>query len=158
MRKRKINPEYLRRITSSEIRDEKLDALVLANALREFSSNYLAGILTVSINGQANGFVNLKMPVVSYVIRLLCEEAVDEMVECTVNLGEKLVIETTYPAISNHELTANVVKIARFAGFKVDREGDILIFSANIETTAVLHIYAVSSDEILHWLVTTYNM
>lgn len=158
MRKRKINPEYLRRITASDVNDERMDAYALASTLKGFSNEYLAGLLTVQVTGEAMGYVNLKLPVVSYLVRLLCEEAEDEPVECTVTLGEKLVIRSTYPMIHNHELTAQVVGIARYAGFKVERDGDILIFSTPIHTSAIMQIYAISSDTFMQWLVTTYNM
>lgn len=158
MRKRKINPEYLRRITASDVKDDRMDAYALASTLKGFSSEYLAGLLTVEVSGEAMGYVNLKLPVVSYLVRLLCEEAEDEPVECKVTLGEKLVISSTYPMIHNHELTAQVVNIARYAGFKVERDGDILIFSTPIHISAIMQIYAVSSDIFMQWLVTTYNM
>ena len=41
MRKRKINPQYLRRITSQDVKDESIDTLEFADSLKRFADEYL---------------------------------------------------------------------------------------------------------------------
>ena len=58
MRKRKINPQYLRRITSQDVKDESIDTLEFADSLKRFADEYLGGIMSISIEGVARGSVS----------------------------------------------------------------------------------------------------
>lgn len=158
MIKRKINAEYLKKILASDVRKTNLDTLDLTEAMKRFATEYLSGIMSLEIVGYANGYVTLNMQVFSYLVRLLCEDAEDEPVRCTVSLTDKMTIETTYPGIKNHELTAYLIRVAKLVGFSVERVGDILFFSIDIIPSTVMKIYATSTDEIMDWLVTTHKM
>ena len=158
MQKRKINKEYLHTILSSNVKDSKLDVITFADTLKRFADEYLKGLINLRISGYSGGYTELKIPVVSYFIRLLCEEADDEPVECEILLGDNLTIKTTYPKIRDHEKTAFLIRVAKFAGFNVDRDVDLLIFTSDIRITSVMQIYAISSDELMYWLVTTHKM
>ena len=158
MKKRRINKEYLRRITSRDIKNSNLTAIELANTVQSFAHGYLTGMMKVDITGTSLGEVALNMPVFSYLIRLICEEATDEPATCSIALSDKLVMRVGYPAIDDDEMTAYLVQVARLVGFKVDREGDTLIFSTDIRITSIMHVYATSSDELMDLLITTYNM
>ena len=159
MKKRKINPEYLRMITGMDVRESDIDAESLALTLREFANGYLGGLISLSIEGHAIGTVNLNLPVLSYFVRLLCEDAEDEPVECSVTLGDDIIIKVTnYPMIASIYSTAHLLDIAKFVGFKVQRIGNTLIFKAAVRTSTVMKVYANTIDELMHWLITTYNM
>ena len=103
MQKRKINKEYLHTILSSNVKDSKLDVITFADTLKRFADEYLKGLINLRISGYSGGYTELKIPVVSYFIRLLCEEAEDEPVECEILLRDNLTIKTTYPKIRDHE-------------------------------------------------------
>ena len=158
MARPRISQEKLNRILSSKIKDVELDSQDLADTLKSFGDDYLDGLISVKTVGYANGKVNIKLPVFSYFIRLLCEDAYDETVKCTITLDDYLTITTTYPSIKDNEKTALLISVASFAGFKPSRDGDILSFKTKIHTTNVLHIYAISSDEIMDTLVSVYRM
>ena len=158
MKKRKINKEYLHSITSIDIRKSTVDAGELISTLERFAHGYLSGLMQVEVTGTARGEVTLHTPAFSYLIRLICEEATDEPATCAVTLSDKLVMHIGYPAIQNDELTAYLVQVARLVGFKVEREGDVLIFSTDIRITSIMHVYATSSDELMDLLIRTYNM
>ena len=153
-----ISKEKLNRILASDVRDIDLDAHDMASTLSNFGSDYLNGLISVTTVGYANGKISIKLPVFSYLVRLLCEDATDETVKCTILLDDFLTIRTTYPSIHDHAKTALLIKIAKFAGFTVDRDGDILIFKTKIQTTDTMRIYANSSNEIMYMLVTLYEM
>ena len=158
MIKRKINKENLRRILASDVKNKELDALDLALTLKNFADGLMREALEVEIIGNANGHVNVKLPVLSYLVRLLCEAAHDTPAQCTVTLADSLEIKTLYPDISNTVHTAYLIEVAKLAGFKVTREDDILYFTTDIVRSYVMKIYAVSSDEIMDWLVKVSQM
>ena len=91
-------------------------------------------------------------------IRLLYEEVEGNPVECTVTLDDDFIIETTYPKIKDHKMTAYLISVASLVGFKADRRGDTLVFRAKITPSHLLKVYATSTDEIMDWLVLTYRM
>ncbi len=159
MRKRKINPEYLRRITGMDVRNSDIDAEGLAITLREFANGYLGGLISLSVEGRATGTVSLNLPVLSYFVRLLCEDAEDEPVECSVTLGDDIIIKVpNYPMITSIYSTAHLLDVAKLVGFKVQRVGNTLIFKAAVRTSTVMKVYANTMDELMYWLITTYNM
>ena len=158
MIKRKIDPKYLRMILSPETPNKNLDALDFALSLKKFAEGLMRGTLEVEVIGNASGEVPLKMTVVSYLIRLLCEAADTEPARCTVTLADTLEVKTEYPAIDDIERTAYLIDVAKLAGFKVTRKDDTLFFKVAISTSAIMKIYAVSSDEIMYWLVKTSQM
>ena len=158
MIRREINSEYLNKLLAPGVRSSALDASGLTDALVRFSKEYLAGVMTLRIEGFPNGYVMLNTQVLSYLVRLLCTDAKDEPITCNVVIDDKLTIETTYPNIEDHEMTSHLIKVAKLVGFKADRRGDILIFSADITPSLSMKIYATSTDEIMDWLVLTYLM
>ena len=159
MRKRKINPQYLRRITSQDVKDESIDTLEFADSLKRFADEYLAGIMSISIDGVARGSVTLKLPVASYLIRLLCECGdSDEFIEARISLGDELTLSVSYKNPCPSEDVAQIVKVAKLAGFEVKRYGNLLFFSADVSITSIMQIYAVSAEEFFEMLVITHKM
>ena len=159
MRKRKINPQYLRRITSQDVKDEAIGTLEFADSLKRFANEYLGGIMSISIDGVARGSVNLKLPVASYLIRLLCKCGDnDEFIEANISLGDKLTLSVNYQHQCPTEDVAEIVKVARLAGFEAERVGNTLRFSASVSITSIMQIYAVSAEDFFDMLVTTHKM
>lgn len=159
MRKRKINPQYLRRITSQYVKDESIDTLEFADSLKRFADEYLGGIMSIGIDGVARGSVSLKLPVASYLIRLLCECGdSDEFIEARISLKDELTLSVSYKNQCPPEDVAEIVKVARLAGFEVKRDGNSLFFSADISITSIMQIYAVSAEEFFEMLVITHKM
>ena len=159
MRKRKINPQYLRHITSQEIKDEAIDANDFAYSLDRFAREYLNGLVDFSIIGTSMGFVNLKLPVTSYLIRLIAEcESGDEVINLDISLSDAFTMTATYKSPCMTEDVAHIVNIARLAGFEVSRDGNSLIFKACILTTSILQVYATSVEDFYSMLVTTFKM
>lgn len=159
MRKRKINPQYLRRITSQDVKDESIDTLEFADSLKRFADEYLGGIMSIGIDGVARGSVSLKLPVASYLIRLLCECGdSDEFIEARISLKDELTLSVSYKNQCPPEDVAEIVKVARLAGFEVKRDGNSLFFSADISITSIMQIYAVSAEEFFEMLVITHKM
>ena len=158
MARPRISQEKLDRILSINNKDIDLDSHDLALTLKNFGADYLKGLIDVKTVGYANGKVYVKLPVFAYFVRLLCEDAYDETVKCTITLDDDLTITTTYPSIRDNEKTALLISVAAYAGFKASRDGDILTFKTKIHTASVLHIYAISSDDIMDMLVSVYNM
>ena len=159
MRKRKINETYLRQILAPDVRDEMIDASVFSATLGEFVGEYLCGIATLETSGDANGKVRLKLPVVSYLIRLLAE-GIDEgeTISFSITIDENLTLMASYPRLPCVDDTALIVKVARLAGFDVKRKGESLYFTAKMQTSAIMHVYASSSEEFMYYLVTTRKM
>ena len=159
MRKRKINPQYLRSITSQDVRDEEIAALDFAKALEEFASEYLGGIMDISIEGASSGSVRLNLPVSSYLIRLLCECGdSDDTVSAKIHLSDTLIISVDYKSKRPTDDVAHMVKVARLAGFEVSRTDTSLTFKADIKLTSIMQVYAVSTKNFRDMLVITYQM
>ena len=159
MKKRKINPSYLRAITSHEVKDETIDTLDFTLSIKEFAEDYLRGIMTVKIEGEPKGKVALKLPVVSYLIRLLCENVEDdEMLEINISIGDTLVMQADYETLGSTEDVVHLVKVAKYAGFEVERSKNTFKFIGKIKLSPIMQIYAVSSSYFKDMLVTTYNM
>ena len=159
MRKRKINTQYLRHITSQEVKDEAMDALEFAISLKRFADEYLRGIMSISIDGTSRGHVKLKLSVASYLVRLICECGDnDDFIEASISLGDKLTLSVNYKNPCPAEDVAQIVKVARFAGFEVARNGNSLFFSTDVTITAIMQIYATSGDDFYDMLVTTHKM
>ena len=159
VRKRKIDQTYLRQILSPEVRDEEIDALGFATTLSDFINEYLRGIAAAKITGAANGKVSLKLPVVSYLVRLLAEGVDDDgALDFKISLGEKMVIEARFTRLPNVDEAAHIVKVARLAGFNVKREAESLYFSVGIRATSIMQIYATSSEDFMHQLIITFKM
>ena len=73
VRKRKINPQYLKHITAQDVRSEEISALDIVKSITAFSEEYLGGIIELEVKGSSTGTVHLNLPVTSYLLRLICE-------------------------------------------------------------------------------------
>ena len=159
MKKRKINPTYLRAITASDVKDAPIDALDLAISIKEFAEEYLRGIMTVSIEGTSRGNANLKLPVATYLVRLLCETAADDaMVDVNILLGDEIVMKAHFEELKDVEDVAYMVRVAKLAGFEVTRDGKSFSFSCAVKSDSIMKVYAASMIDFKNMLVTTYKM
>lgn len=159
MKKRKINPQYLRHITSQDVKDDSIDTYEFIESLKRFADEYLGGIMSVSVDGAPRGYVNLKLPVASYLIRLICECGdSDEFIEVKITVGDELTLSVCYKNPCPAEDVAEIVKVARLAGFKVTRANNSIFFSADISITSIMQIYAISAEDFFNILVTTHKM
>lgn len=159
MRKRKINPQHLKRIVAQDVNDEKIAALDFAISLKKFTDEYLRGILKLDVTGTSPGTVSLKLPVASYLVRLLCECGdSDELIEASLELSDEMTLSVNYSFSCPSDDVAHIVQVARLAGFRVERDGGVLIFKAPITSEAVMRIYAVSSSDFQNMLVYAYKM
>ena len=159
MRKRKINPQHLKRIVAQDVNDEKIAALDFAISLKKFTDEYLRGILKLDVTGTSPGTVSLKLPVASYLVRLLCECGdSDELIEASLELSDEMTLSVNYSFSCPSDDVAHIVQVARLAGFRVERDGGVLIFKAHITSEAVMRIYAVSSSDFQNMLVYAYKM
>ena len=159
MRKRKINPQYLKRIVAQDVNDEKIAALDFAIILKRFADEYLKGIFELNINGTAAGTVSLKLPVASYLIRLLCECGDrDELIRASLSLSDEMTLSVSYVFACPTDDVAKIVKVAKLAGFSVERTVSTLIFKAPIKSESVMYIYAVSGSDFQDMLVYAYKM
>lgn len=158
MKKRKINPEYLRHITSSDVKNEAIDALDFALSIKRFAEEYLDGIVTVNVEGQSEGTLSLKLPVVSYLVRLMSEGTDDGTLMVKISLGEKIILNATFDPMPSTNDTVHIISVAKLAGFDVTRDGDTLLFSADIKAIHIMKIYAISSNDFADLLKLTYKM
>lgn len=158
MKRRQINREYLIRITSPSVKDSPIDAFELAKSIEHFAKEHLEGILTVKIEGSSMGKLMLKLPVVSYMIRLIAEAAVDEAVNVTIILDEEFTVKANFPTVPSLEDTIHLINVAKLSGFEVRREGNVFFYSTPITISPIMQVYAISGDEIMDLLITTYNM
>ena len=158
MKKRKINPEYLRHITSSDVKNKAIDALDFALSIKRFAEEYLDGIITVYVEGQSEGTLSLKLPVVSYLVRLMSEGTDDGTLMVKISLGEKIILNATFDPMPSTNDTVHIISVAKLAGFDVTRDGDTLLFSADVKSSHVMKIYAVSSEDFADLLALTYKM
>ena len=158
MKKRKINPEYLRNITSGETKNEAIDSLDFALSVKRFADEYLEGILSVSIAGQSEGTLSLKLPVVPYLIRLMSESSDDGRVTVNILLGEMVTMHAQFDPMPSINDTVHMINVARLAGFEIIRDGNTLSFSAEAKSSHILKIYAVSSNDFADLLALTYKM
>ena len=159
MRKRKINQEYLRRITSTEIRNDRMDALAFALSIKEFAEEYLGGLVTVEISGDRPGTVNLNMPAVSYLIRLITMITDDdELINLKINLDDNMTLEARFHELTDVPGVVHIVDVGRLAGFSVERSGNTLYFIAKIRSSNIMQIYATSNEDFKNLLIETHNM
>ena len=159
MKKRKINKQYLRKITSPEIKPTPLDALDFATTVQRFAKDYLRGIMTVEICGTPSGRVNVNIHVTSYLIRLLCDGIDDdEMVEVIFHFDDEMRIEARFKQLPDCDATGYMVNVAKLAGFRVSRDNETLFFHAKTDISSTMKIYANSQNLFLDLLITTYNM
>ena len=116
LKKRKINPQYLRSITARDVEDSPIDALDFAISIKEFADEYLRGLMSARIEGTPRGDVHLKLPVVTYLIRILCEIAAENtMVDVRISMGERLILRADYEKLGDVEDVAYMVRVARLA-------------------------------------------
>ena len=159
MRKRKINPQYLRHITAQDVKNEEIAAIDFANSIKSFTDEYLGGIMELGVDGYSTGTVNLNLPVSSYLIRLICECGdFDEVVVARLSLDDDLTLAVSYERVPPTEDVAHIVRVAKLAGFTVSRRENTLIFKAKIKITSIMQIYATSSEEFREILIRTYKM
>lgn len=159
MRKRKINPQYLRHITAQDVKNEEIAAIDFANSIKSFTDEYLGGIMELGVDGYSTGTVNLNLPVSSYLIRLICECGdFDEVVVARLLLDDDLTLTVRYERVPPTEDVAHIVRVAKLAGFTVSRSENTLIFKAKIKITSIMQIYATSSEEFREILIRTYKM
>ena len=154
----KLSKEHLRKIFSRNSQATRLGALSISAAIKIFSDEYLRGIMNVHIKGGSTGEINLKPTVLAYLLRLLCQTVTDRAIECTLSIDDDFTIFTTYPGINDLDSTAYVVKVARLAGFSVDRDGDILIFKTKIRPQVILPIFATTDDDFTDILIAVFKM
>ena len=159
MRKRKINPQYLLNITSREIKSESIDSYDFASSIKKFAEEYLGGIMELNISGTSKGCVKLILPVTTYLVRLLCECGDgDELIEADISLKDELTMSVTYKGECPVSDVSEIVKVARLAGFKVERNENTLIFKTEVITSPIMQIYAMSNEDFYNLLVITYKM
>lgn len=150
--KEPLNKERLRRILSGKVCPTKLGAMLVTTTVKMFSDDYLRGVMKVDVIGESAGEVNLKLPVLCYLLRLLCEVAENDPIECKMIIKNDLIIRTTYPKIHDDDMASHVINIARLAGFSVKRDGDILVLKTKIRPRIVLPIFASRFDEFMDML------
>lgn len=159
VRKRKINPQYLKHITAQDVRSEEISALDIVKSITSFSEEYLGGIIELEVKGSSTGTVHLNLPVTSYLLRLICECGdFDEVIEATLSVDDDLILTVNYEKTPPTEDVAHIVRVARLAGFTVDRRDNTLIFKAKIRITSIMQIYATSSEEFREILARTFKM
>ena len=159
MRKRKINPQYLRSITAKDVNDEEISVLDFAKSLKRFADEYLGGIMELDVVGSSVGTVSLKLPVVSYLVRLLCECGdSDEVIRATLTISDDITLKVDYEGPCPTDDVALIVKVARLAGFLVGRSGNTLTFKAKISSSSIMHVYAISQEDFYSVLVLTHKM
>ena len=159
MRKRKINPQYLKRVIAQDVNDEKIAALDFTTSLKKFADEYLQGILELDVDRAPAGAVTLKLPVASYLIRLVCECGdSDELIRASITFSDELILRVNYTFPCPTDDVAHIVQVAKLAGFYVERDQNALIFKAPIKSESVMHIYAVSDNDFERMLVYAYKM
>ena len=158
IKRRKINKEYLRHLTSPEIKPGPIDVLEFARTIKEFADDTLRGIMSVTIEGTGQGTVNLNLHVTSYLIRMFCDAPDDDFVEVFFRFGDELVMEARFKTLDDLDRTGYIVNVAKYAGFSVTREGNTLFFSAKSRIYPTMKIYATNRDFFLELLKTTYYM
>lgn len=159
MRKRRINPQYLRHITAQDVKDDEIAAIDFAESIKGFADEYLGGIMELTVDGTSAGTVDLKLSVASYLIRLLCECGdTDDIVRTRISFSDELTLKASYSAPLPTDNVAHIVNVARLAGFTVERDGYSLTFKARIRFASIMQIYAVSAQKFRDLLVLTYKM
>ena len=130
-----------------------------AISIKEFADEYLRGLMNVRISGVSRGDVHLKLPVVTYLIRVLCEIAAeDTMIDVEVSIGERLSIKADYDGLGEVGDVAYMVSVARLAGFEVTRENNTFTFTSEVKISSIMKVYATSMLDFKNMLITTYKM
>ena len=159
MRKRKINPQYLKHITAQDVRNEEIAAIDFARSIKSFADEYLGGIIELDVTGSSSGTVNLNLPVTTYLVRLICECGdFDDVIDATLSIDDDLILTVKYGNSPPTEDVAYIVSVAKLAGFTVDRRGSTLVFKAKIRITSIMQIYATSGEEFREILIRTFKM
>lgn len=159
MRKRKINPQYLKHITAQDVRNEEIAAIDFARSIKSFADEYLGGIIELDVTGSSSGTVNLNLPVTTYLVRLICECGdFDDVIDATLSIDDDLILTVKYGNSPPTEDVAYIVSVAKLAGFTVDRRGSTLVFKAKIRITSIMQIYATSGEEFRETLIRTFKM
>ena len=159
MRKRKINPQYLKSILSQDVTDEEISATDFSRSLKKFADEYLNGIMEFTTEGSSTGSVSLKLPVASYLIRLLCECGdSDEIIRATLSIADEVQLKVDYENHCPTDDVAYLIKVAKLAGFNVERNGNSLLFKAEVKVSSIFHVYAISYEDFYHLLVLTHKM
>jgi hypothetical protein len=159
LRKRKINPQYLRSITAQSVEDEKISVLEFSRSLKRFADDYLGGIMELDVSGTSVGTVCLKLPVVSYLVRLLCECGDnDEFIRASLVIADDVTLRIDYESSPPIDDAVLIIRVAKLAGFRVERYGNTLIFKADISMTSIMHVYAVTVEDFYSTLVLTHKM
>ena len=159
MRKRKINPQYLKHITAQDVRNEEIAAIDFARSIKSFADEYLGGIIELDVTGSSSGTVNLNLPVTTYLVRLICECGdFDDVIDATLSIDDDLILTVKYGNSPPTEDVAYIVSVAKLAGFTVDRRGSVLVFKAKIRITSIMQIYATSGEEFREILIRTFKM
>ena len=115
--------------------------------------------MTVEVSGVSKGWVNLKLPVASYLIRLLCENAKDdEMIDIDITLNEDITMSARFETPCSTEDAAYAIKVAKLAGFNVSRDGNVLIFKAKVSADTIMQVYATSGEDFQHILSKVFEM
>ena len=126
--------------------------------IKRFAEEYLDGIVTVNVEGQSEGTLSLKLPVVSYLVRLMSEGTDDGTVTVDISLSEKIRLDAEFDPMPSVDDTVHIINVAKLAGFDVARDGDTLLFSADIKVSHIMKIYAISSNDFADLLKLTYKM
>lgn len=136
-----------------------MDAQEFANSITKFAKEYLSGIVEARVIGSSIGNVRLMLPVVSYLIRLLSEcGGEDELIEIDIELSDALVMSVHSESLRTAQTAAEIIKVARLAGFTAQRSENALVFKTQIVPSSIMQIYATSIEEFYNLLVTTYKM
>ena len=159
MRKRKINPQFLKRITAQDVKDEEIAVVDFAKSLKDFADEFLGGIIELEVEGFSAGSVSLKLPIASYLIRLICECGdSDDLIKARITISDELALKVEYKTTPPTEDVAHIVKVARLAGFTPKRSESTLVFTADIKLSSIMQIYATSADDFRDMLIITHKM
>lgn len=159
MKKRQIDKGYLRELLTSEATEGMISASVFVGTVKRFAEEYLGGAVLVTGNELTGGMVSLRLPAVTYLIRLFCEYAKeDEVINIDFTLCDKLIMKVSFKDLDESEPVSELIKVGRLACFDVSRDDSSLIFESEIFDNAPMKIYAISSDELMSMLILTYKM
>ena len=156
MRRRKINNRYLSESIPSEASGNPMDAVDFATALKRFADEYLRGAMEVDVVGKGSGYTSVSLNHTAYLFRLMLENTEqNEVLNVKAELSESMSLFVTFRTPPSDEALAGIINTAKIAGFTVSSDNNELIFSAAIDSAAIIKIYALSKDEISDCLLKT---
>ena len=118
------------------------------NAIKRLADEHLRGSVSLEVSGRVYGITDISVSITAKIIKMMLRSPYSGILKISINNDLDLRITLTPEELPPTRELAKIITFARSAGYKVDRDERSVTLTSSVTVTQLLHVYAVSCDDI----------